>query len=185
MMFLIESRDSRGICGMLAQEMCNAATAGAAEVRARFREITPKRIRRCSFHSVPEFVATIGNHIQASNKHLKPFIRTDTAAAIIEKIERFSAVVKAVHRLCRSRVVAPAPWASVGQGGGGLCITQDSARLSADPCAAALSRTMPRWTMNDRLGDLGHPMCLAHKPSRRRVPGLHTQPPTGRRAARS
>jgi len=62
-----------------------------------FGEITRKRIRRGTFHNVPELVATIENYIRVNNKDPKPFIWTKTATAILEKIERCKAVAETLH----------------------------------------------------------------------------------------
>lgn len=51
-----------------------------------FREITTKRIRRGTFHSVPELIAAIEEFIKENNKHPKPFIWTKTADEIIAKV---------------------------------------------------------------------------------------------------
>lgn len=51
-----------------------------------FREITTKRIRRGTFHSVPELVSAIEEFIKENNKHPKPFLWTKTADEIIAKV---------------------------------------------------------------------------------------------------
>lgn len=62
-----------------------------------FAEITRKQIRRGTFNSVPELVATIENYIRTNNQNPKPFIWTKTAAAILEKIDRCKAVSETLH----------------------------------------------------------------------------------------
>jgi transposase len=58
-----------------------------------FREITQKRIRRASFHSVPELVDAIMDYIKNHNQDPKPFIWTAKAEDIMVKIRRAKTVV--------------------------------------------------------------------------------------------
>jgi len=58
-----------------------------------FREITQKRIRRGSFHSVPELVEAIMEYIENHNQNPKPFVWTAKSEDIVEKIRRARAVV--------------------------------------------------------------------------------------------
>jgi transposase len=53
-----------------------------------FREITDKRIRRSTFHSVPELIAAIMDYIQHHNTNPSSFTWTAKAGAILEKIAR-------------------------------------------------------------------------------------------------
>lgn len=62
-----------------------------------FREITTKRIRRGTFHSVPELVAAIEEYIQHNNANPKPFVWTKTADEIIAKVNRGKAILKTLH----------------------------------------------------------------------------------------
>jgi len=62
-----------------------------------FGEITRKRIRRGTFHSVPELVAAIEEYIKHNNAHPKPFVWTKTADEIITKVNRGKAILKTLH----------------------------------------------------------------------------------------
>ncbi|MGH7837047.1 MAG: IS630 family transposase [Candidatus Binataceae bacterium] len=53
-----------------------------------FRDLTSKRVRRGSFHSVPDLEQAITDHITAHNHAPKPFIWTAKAADILEKVKR-------------------------------------------------------------------------------------------------
>ena len=50
-----------------------------------FGEITPKRIRRGIFRSVPELIDAIEEYIRCNNESPKPFIWTERADEIINK----------------------------------------------------------------------------------------------------
>jgi len=58
-----------------------------------FREITTKRIRRGTFHSVPELIAAIEDYITINNQNPKPFVWTKTADEIIAKVSRCKAML--------------------------------------------------------------------------------------------
>lgn len=62
-----------------------------------FREITTKRIRRGTFHSVPELVSAIEEYIKHNNANPKPFMWTKTADEIIAKVNRGKAILKTLH----------------------------------------------------------------------------------------
>lgn len=62
-----------------------------------FREITTKRIRRGTFHSVTELVVAIEEYITYNNAHPKPFVWTKTADEIIAKVNRGKAILKTLH----------------------------------------------------------------------------------------
>jgi len=62
-----------------------------------FREITTKRIRRSSFHSVPELIQAIEDYIKINNQNPKPFIWTKTADEIIAKVNGGKAILKTVQ----------------------------------------------------------------------------------------
>lgn len=62
-----------------------------------FREITTKRIRRGTFHSVSELVAAIDDYIKTNNANPKPFVWTKTAEEIIAKVNRCKVVLKTPH----------------------------------------------------------------------------------------
>jgi transposase len=52
------------------------------------RELTDKNIRRGSFPSVPDLLASIERYLRASNDNPKPLIWTATAESILEKVRR-------------------------------------------------------------------------------------------------
>ena len=51
-----------------------------------FAEITRKRIRRGTFHSVPDLIRAIEEYVTHHNRHAQPFIWTATAATILRKV---------------------------------------------------------------------------------------------------
>jgi transposase len=53
-----------------------------------FRDLTQKRLRRGTFHSIEELIEAIGNYIDHHNESPKPFIWTAKAADILEKVKR-------------------------------------------------------------------------------------------------
>jgi transposase len=53
-----------------------------------FGKLTDKTIRRGVFHSVPDLVAAIETYLQANNDNPEPFIWTQTAEQILEKVRR-------------------------------------------------------------------------------------------------
>ncbi len=53
-----------------------------------FGKLTDKTIRRGVFHSVPDLVAAIETYLQANNDHPEPFVWTQTAEQILEKVRR-------------------------------------------------------------------------------------------------
>jgi transposase len=53
-----------------------------------FRELTDKNIRRGSFPSVPDLIASIETYLAVSNANPKPLIWTATADSILEKVRR-------------------------------------------------------------------------------------------------
>ena len=58
-----------------------------------FRDLSQRRLRRDSFHSVPELITAIEEYIQNHNKHPKPFIWTAKASDILEKVTRAQRVL--------------------------------------------------------------------------------------------
>lgn len=62
-----------------------------------FREITTKRIRRGTFHSVPELIQAIEDFIKENNKHPKPFVWTKSADEIIKKVNQCKAMLETLH----------------------------------------------------------------------------------------
>jgi transposase len=62
-----------------------------------FRDITQKRIRRGSFHSVAELKAVIADYLAHNNQQPKPFVWTASAAKILDKISRCKAIYETLH----------------------------------------------------------------------------------------
>jgi transposase len=53
-----------------------------------FRELTDKNIRRGSFPSVPDLIASIEAYLRVNNDQPKPLVWTATAESILEKVRR-------------------------------------------------------------------------------------------------
>jgi transposase len=62
-----------------------------------FREITDKRIRRGSFHSVGELEQAIREYLAHNNQQPKPFVWTASVEKILEKIGRCKAILETLH----------------------------------------------------------------------------------------
>jgi len=62
-----------------------------------FAEITRKRIRRGTFHSVAELETAIMTYLANHNADPKPFIWTKSAAEIFEKVARAKQALESVH----------------------------------------------------------------------------------------
>lgn len=62
-----------------------------------FREITDKRIRRDSFHSVGELEQAIRAYLAHNNQQPKPFVWTATVEKILEKIGRCKVILETLH----------------------------------------------------------------------------------------
>ena len=62
-----------------------------------FAEITRKRIRRGTFHSVAELVAVIEDYIRINNRNPKPFIWTKRVEEILEKVRHCKATSVTQH----------------------------------------------------------------------------------------
>ena len=62
-----------------------------------FRELTTKRIRRGSFNSVPDLIATITDYLQQSNQHPHIFVWTASAEKILAKIAKCKEALDALH----------------------------------------------------------------------------------------
>ena len=62
-----------------------------------FAEITRKRIRRGTFHSVSELNRAISEYLRENNRHPRPFIWTATAANIMKKITHCKEALDAQH----------------------------------------------------------------------------------------
>src|SRR5260221_11657501 len=59
-----------------------------------FREITEKRIRRGSFHSVAELEQAIHEYLGHNNRQPKPFVWTASVAKILEKVNRCKGILE-------------------------------------------------------------------------------------------
>jgi transposase len=62
-----------------------------------FREITDKRIRRGSFHSVADLEQAIGEYLEHNNQQPKPFVWTASVAKILEKVGRCKVILETLH----------------------------------------------------------------------------------------
>lgn len=62
-----------------------------------FREITDKRIRRGSFHSVDELEQAIQQYLAHNNQQPKPFVWTASVEKILEKIGRCKVICETLH----------------------------------------------------------------------------------------
>ena len=62
-----------------------------------FREITDKRIRRGTFHSVAELIEAINAYLAQNNLQPKPFIWTATVQQILEKVGRCKAISETLY----------------------------------------------------------------------------------------
>jgi transposase len=62
-----------------------------------FREITDKRIRRGSFHSVAELEQAIREYLEHNNQQPKPFVWTASVAKILEKIGPCKVILETLH----------------------------------------------------------------------------------------
>ena len=62
-----------------------------------FRDLTTQRIRRGTFASVAELVQAIADYIQHNNANPKPFVWTQSASQIVEKVNRGKALLGTLH----------------------------------------------------------------------------------------
>ncbi len=62
-----------------------------------FREITDKRIRRGTFHSVPELIAAITAYLEHHNQHPKVFTWTASVERIMAKVAKCQEALDALH----------------------------------------------------------------------------------------
>ena len=62
-----------------------------------FREITEKRIRRGTFHSVAELEQAINEYLEHNNRQPKPFVWTASVAKILEKVNRCKGILETLH----------------------------------------------------------------------------------------
>ena len=58
-----------------------------------FAELTTRRVRRGSFHSVEDLQEAITEFLAAWNAHPRPFVWTATAESILSKLERLCRVI--------------------------------------------------------------------------------------------
>ena len=65
-----------------------------------FAELTSKRVRRGSFHSVAELEKAIHEFLAAWNEHPKPFVWTATVASITEKLSRCRQTLEQIQPGC-------------------------------------------------------------------------------------
>jgi len=62
-----------------------------------FRDITQKRIRRGSFHSLAELKAMIAAYLAHNNQQPKPFVWTASVAKILEKLDHCKSISETLH----------------------------------------------------------------------------------------
>lgn len=62
-----------------------------------FAEITTKRIRRGTFHSVRELIRAIENYIRHNNEDPKPFVWTARASSILRKLKKYKETLETPH----------------------------------------------------------------------------------------
>jgi transposase len=62
-----------------------------------FAEITRKRLRRGTFHSVRALIAAIRRYVREHNKDPRPFIWTASAPTILRKIKRCKEALETGH----------------------------------------------------------------------------------------
>ena len=65
-----------------------------------FRELTSKRIRRDSFHSVDDLITAIEEFLAAWNDHPKPFVWTATVESIVDKLARCRQTLEQIQPGC-------------------------------------------------------------------------------------
>jgi transposase len=62
-----------------------------------FREITDKRIRRGSFHSVPDLIAAIDDYLKCHNQNPRVFVWKAAAHTIMTKIAKCKEALGTLH----------------------------------------------------------------------------------------
>ena len=67
-----------------------------------FAELTNKRIRRGSFHSVEDLTAAINDFLAAWNEQPKPFVWTATVDSILAKLARCRQTLEQIQPGCTS-----------------------------------------------------------------------------------
>ena len=65
-----------------------------------FGELTSKRIRRDSFHSVDDLIAAIEEVLAAWNDNPKPFLWTATVDSIVDKLTRCRQTIEQIQPGC-------------------------------------------------------------------------------------
>ena len=65
-----------------------------------FGELTSKRIRRDSFHSVDDLIAAIEEFLAAWNDNPKPFLWTATVDSIVDKLARCRQTLEQIQPGC-------------------------------------------------------------------------------------
>ena len=65
-----------------------------------FAELTNKRIRRGSFHSVEDLTAAINDFLAAWNEQPKPFVWTATVDSILAKLARCRQTLEQIQPGC-------------------------------------------------------------------------------------
>ena len=65
-----------------------------------FGELTSKRVRRGSFHSVEDLEKAITEFLAAWNQHPKPFVWTATVKSIVEKLSRCRQTLEKIQPGC-------------------------------------------------------------------------------------
>ena len=62
-----------------------------------FRELTDKRIRRGSFHNVPQLIAAIQEYLDTHNQHPHVFTWTASVESILTKVAKCKEALDALH----------------------------------------------------------------------------------------
>jgi transposase len=62
-----------------------------------FRDLTNKRIRRGSFHSVPDLISAINQYLENHNQNPKVFVWTAPIERILEKVAKCKEALDALH----------------------------------------------------------------------------------------
>jgi transposase len=65
-----------------------------------FSELTSKRIRRGTFHNVPELIAAIEEFMNTWNRNPKPLVWTATVDSIVEKLQRCRQTLENIQPGC-------------------------------------------------------------------------------------
>jgi transposase len=65
-----------------------------------FSELTSKRIRRGTFHNVPELITAIEEFMDSWNRNPKPFVWTATVDSIVKKLQRCRQTLETIQPGC-------------------------------------------------------------------------------------